>query len=354
MRRLSLLLPCTLLLVASCGDTPTDPAETGPIQMNVVAATTAFVPCGQEIPVTATATDARTGRPLPNYHVNFNVLAGGGSMFGGAGPTDRHGQIRDYWTVANGANVSNTLAVRAVNPTTGTKNTYFTQTVTTLSKIAFTSNRDGNYEIYVMNADGSNPTNLTNHWADDSRPAWSPDGSKITFTSNQDVYVMNANGSNPMNLTNNSAYEYDASPAWSPDGSKITFRRGHTDHVSDDDDYGIYVMNVDGSNPTHLTNNLGAEAEPAWSPDGSKIAFASFGRIVVMNTNGSNQISLTNNASWDYSPAWSPDGSKITFRSYRDSNWEIYVMNADGSNPTRMTNYSGSNLWPDWSGCTAP
>ena len=87
-------------------------------------------------------------------------------------------------------------------------------------KIAFYSDRDGNYEIYVMDADGSNPTNLTNNPANDGAQAWSPDGSKIAFGSSRDgnmeIYIMDTDGSNPTNLTNNPAW--DDFPAWSPSG----------------------------------------------------------------------------------------------------------------------------------------
>src|SRR3990172_1844040 len=118
-------------------------------------------------------------------------------------------------------------------------------------KIAFASERDGNYEIYVMDADGSNPTNLTNDGATDGGPAWSPDGGKIAFTSERDgnyeIYVMDADGSNPTNLTNNSAW--DSEPAWSPDGSKIAFESYR------DNNREIYVMNADGTAQTNLTNN---------------------------------------------------------------------------------------------------
>ena len=120
------------------------------------------------------------------------------------------------------------------------------------TKIAFESGIDDvvyNYEIYVMNADGSNQTNLTNNSSQDKYPTWSPDGSKIAFYSmrdgNDEIYVMNADGSNQTRLTNNS--DSDKYPLWSPDGSKIAFLKVMYPN------WDIYVMNADGSNQTRLT-----------------------------------------------------------------------------------------------------
>jgi TolB protein len=139
-------------------------------------------------------------------------------------------------------------------------------------RIAFESNR----VIYVMNADGSGQTRLTSNGTRDGYPAWSPDGTKIAFIDptwspdgtkiafyslrsfNGDIYVMNADGSGQTRLTNNEAY--DITPVWSPDGMKIAFGSDR------DGNFEIYVMNVDGSGQTRLTNNDARDSNPAWSP----------------------------------------------------------------------------------------
>jgi TolB protein len=225
----------------------------------------------------------------------------------------------------------------------------------TNGKIAFASQRDGNLEIYVMNADGSGQTRLTNNPANESKPAWSPDGSRIAFSSNRDgnaeIYVMNAGGSGQTRLTNNPAL--DVTPAWSPDGSRIAFSSDR------DGNREIYVMNADGSGQTRLTNNPATDAEPAWSPDGSRIAFDSDrdgtgAEIYVMNAGGSGQTRLTTTASGtppiSVAPAWSPDGSRIAFWSNRDGNPEIYVMNAcPDCDQKRLTNNPAHDVSPAWS-----
>lgn len=152
-------------------------------------------------------------------------------------------------------------------------------------------------------------------------------------------------------------------PAWSPDGQRIAFVGQHT---TSDGGTEIYVINVDGSGLTRLTNSLGDDWRPAWSPDGQKIAFFSFrdaygttdpgnSEIYVMNSDGSSQTRITYNPTIDTNrpgadedPTWSPDGRQIAFRSYRDGGIDIYVMNADGSGVTRLT-FEGANYVPNWS-----
>lgn len=216
-------------------------------------------------------------------------------------------------------------------------------------KIAFDSIRDGNWEIYLMNPDGSAQTRLTNNSGVDVAPDWSPDGSKMAFESdrdgNREIYLMNADGTGQSRLTNNSVR--DGAPVWSPDGQKIaytSFRNGNVD---------IYVINVDGTNESNLTNQPASdEWDPVWSPDGSKIAFESTrdgnSEIYVMNVDGTNQTRLTFNSVRDANPAWSPDSSQIAFTSARDGNWEIYAMNADGSQQANLTTYPGDDWLAAW------
>ena len=225
------------------------------------------------------------------------------------------------------------------------------------AKIAFESRRDGDpyvwnhNEIYVMNADGTEQTNLTNHPGDDYHPAFSPDGTRIAFVSERDgqtdIYTMNAaDGSGLVNLTNDAAYE--EAPAFSPDGTRIAFE------LYRDGNWDIHVMNADGTGLTNLTNHPDLDYQPAFSPDGTKIAFQSYRdgnwETYTMNADGTGQTNLTNHPGQDYQPAFSPDGTKIAFQSYRDGTGKIYVMNADGSGLTSLTTPSpgGSDRNPDW------
>ena len=217
------------------------------------------------------------------------------------------------------------------------------------NRIVFYSNRDGNFEIYVMNADGSGQTNISNNSVFDFAPVWSPDGNRIAFTSDRDgnfeIYVMSADGSDQTNISNDSAWDYVFS--WSPDGKHIAFTSDRNNNAE------IYVMNADGSGQVRLTDNPAEDSFPAWSPDGSRIVFESSrdgnAEIYVMNADGSSQVRLTDNLAWDAFPAWSPDGNHIVFESNRDGNAEIYVMNTDGSGQVRLTQNSALDAVPSWS-----
>jgi putative hemolysin len=225
-----------------------------------------------------------------------------------------------------------------------------------LGQIAFMSNlhlMEEGMQVYVMNADGSDPRRLTSGRGWHGPPSWSPDGKTIACARGGDIWVMDADGSNPRNLTNHEAG--DQEPAWSPDGQRIAFSSNRAGRVAGQA-YAtdIFVMNADGSDPRNLTDSAAYDTAPAWSPDGSHIAFqsdrdANWPEIYVMAADGSNPRNLTNHESYDGNPAWSPDGSTIAFDRDQDGNREIYLMAADASNVHRLTNHQGMDGLPTWS-----
>src|SRR6266566_2876467 len=212
-------------------------------------------------------------------------------------------------------------------------------------RIAFHSNRDGDFDIYVMNADGSGVTNLTNNTVPEFDPVWSPNGKQLTFGrisgNGAAVVVINVDGSGEKVLTNNGF-----PGAWSPDGRQIAFSRNGD----------VYVMNVDGSGVTQLTHD-GTASPTAWSPNGKQIAFTSYrsgnSDIYVMNVDGSGVIQLTNDPATDFGDraGWSPDGKRFVFSSTRDGgDIDIFVMNSDGSGVTPLTQNDGiADDDPVWS-----
>jgi TolB protein len=251
------------------------------------------------------------------------------------------------WSEARSINA----VIHAVQPTASTSGSLPSAQHT--GKLAFASTRDGNWEIYVMEADGAHPRNFTQHPANDRYPAWSPDGRSIAFASNRggdfDLYVMTADGKKVSRLTNGLVGNH-IKPTWSPDGTRLAF----------DSSGKIALIDVNGSNYRLLTSPGRCSHDfPAWSPNGSTIAFmvvcnarGNDGEIYIMNVDGSNLRNLTNHPADDGLPAWSPDGQQIVFASNRHGNVaehvELYVMRADGSAVRRLAkNQIGGH--PSWS-----
>ncbi len=214
-------------------------------------------------------------------------------------------------------------------------------------RLAFMSDRAGNFEIYLVNADGSDERRLTRVPEFDGHPVWSPDGRKIAFvrgvrdrygTLREEVWVMNADGSEQRSLGRGGGL------TWSPDGRRIAFRSERTGKAE------LYLVNVDGSGSARLTRNPGADGDPVWSPDGKRIYFVR-GRhgksdVYAMNADGNRQRNLSRNPEpphdgRDNSPAVAPNGRKIAFVSERSGTQQIYVMNPDGSGLRRLTGGSG-------------
>src|SRR6266404_860553 len=218
-------------------------------------------------------------------------------------------------------------------------------------------------EVFIMNADGSNQRSLTPSGESDHEPAWSPDGTQILFvrsipedgSRHNQIHAMNSDGSNQRRLTQSAGV--DDSPTWCPDGTKIAFSRFVRFASS------LVVMSADGREERILSE---VYSPVAWSPDSSNLAFASVEdtRIFVVNVDGSSLTAITNpplngvfDVGFDAYPSWSPDGSKITFSRFAGCNIEladcqgqqIWVVNADGSSATKLIDGGTKALAPTWS-----
>lgn len=235
-------------------------------------------------------------------------------------------------------------------------------------RIAFTSDREGIPQVYVMNADGSDQTNLTNHPQGGRGPWWSPDGVQIAFASQRnaqpDIYLMNADGSDVQQLTDDPAL--DGFLRWSPDGSKVAF------YSFKEDVRGLlWLANADLTEQTPLLESIhpaGPDVECAggfpgsWFPDGQSILFrGSQGatkalQICSVNVDGSDiRVIFSEPNTNSFFPVLSPDATKIAFVSDRDAatdnsgNIEIYVIDVDGGNLSRITNDDAADTTPTWS-----
>jgi TolB protein len=267
------------------------------------------------------------------------------------------------------------------------------------TKVAFSSDETGDLDIYVMNADGTERINLTKRDAKDIDPAWSPTGEWIAFLSRTrgqtDIHRVRPDGSGLSTLTSFPAQEYSR-PIWSPDGTKIAFTSNRdaepppqlgpipVPYFTDTPEFPgaaprpeLYVMNADGTGQTRLTFNFFFDGNPTWSPDSEKIAFQSRTdgdhEIYVVNVDGTGLTKLTDNDYADIFPAWSPDGRYIAFSSNRPKtefgremseaarrvsviptsapvDFDIYIMEQDGNRTYNWTRTS--SLWdsgPSWS-----
>jgi len=229
------------------------------------------------------------------------------------------------------------------------------------ARIAFSSDRDGDWEVYMLHVDSLEATRVTDNNATDWDPSWAPGGDLIAFVSNRDaksskgydIYTIQPLEKSVTRLTFR-PYGWDGDPSWTPTavvGETSDFVVFASDR---DGNLEIYKLTISDGSVTRLTyREQNPDIEPTLSPDGTKIAFQSRvegnWEVFVMDVDGRNVKRLTFNPANDRFPAWSPDGNKIAFATSRDGNDEIYVMDVDGKNKKNLTNNPGNDADPTWS-----
>jgi len=239
--------------------------------------------------------------------------------------------------------------------------------------IAFSSDRDGDWEIFSMAPDGSNVRQVTQNMSYDWAPSWSPDGQRLSFTSDyldgeisvlreeidgafvdttieisgdREIYIINADGTGRTRITDNETIT-DGNPSWSPDGETIAF---HSD-AAGFDATDIYLVSVDGSDVRALTALGGVNWDPDWSPDGNKISFSSLLSEWLIYTTNADGTGLTflEAAGSGWKPSWAPSGDQIAYASNRNGNWDIYLSDDTGDNSRQLTTSSADENEPVWS-----
>lgn len=232
-------------------------------------------------------------------------------------------------------------------------------------EIAFASKASGNFQIYVINSDGTNRRQITNLPEGACQPDWSPDGMRLVFTSpcenindyypGSAMYIINVDGKGLLPLPTLVGGDYD--PKWSPDGKKIAFTS-----LRDSGRPRLHVLNLEDNSVTSLSEKFLTDFQPAWSPDGNRIAFISTRKqgqqVWVMDANGKNPQQLTrrNNGILNYRPSFSPDGKNIIFTQYVSEgsvprvlvapfNFESYSEYRVSDLPMRDAVYSPDGFW---------
>jgi Tol biopolymer transport system component len=232
-----------------------------------------------------------------------------------------------------------------------------------------------------MSPDGSDRVQITHDGGFDASPSWSPDGARIVyasdaadsnrpaceagFTCNRDVFVVNADGSNRTRLTDDPAADWQ--PSWSPDGARIAFVSARNDPGAPYVGGHVFVMNAGGTDVTQLTSGSEADLQPRWSPDGGRIAFVreegdAFA-LMIMNADGSRQTQLATGlpSTASVEPdlfqdfAWAPDGTMIAFISGGEAGTTLSVVRTDGTGRTDLVEDRGNGLSaPAWRPIAAP
>jgi len=214
--------------------------------------------------------------------------------------------------------------------------------------IAFISDREGSNAIYLMNADGSYQTKVSNDNAFNFGLSWSRDGNRLAFCSTLnggfEIYIIDviditeASFTDPLRITNNSVMDF--SPTWSPDGLYLAFDSQFNGNPS------IVIMNLDNGNITPLDTSPVNGNQPSWSPVENRIAFASSQGIYSVTTSGTGLQQVT--SGYSLVPEYSPDGDKIAYVATYAAE-DIFIVNSDGTDNHRITTSAENDFVPSWS-----
>jgi Tol biopolymer transport system component len=221
------------------------------------------------------------------------------------------------------------------------------------TRLAFTSYRSGGEEIWVMDANGKNAKQLTHNDNGDWSPFWRPDGQWIAFTSDRtglnQLWLMKPDGSEQHALTSSPAGSsvWNRDPSWSPDGTMLIF----TSNRSGKDEN--WIMEVATQKVWRQSNGMAEHWHPSFSPDGKRVLFSSnlsgeWG-LWLSDLHGGDLVRMVPDRRFDNNPAasWSPDGTKIVFRT---AEADLWIMNSDGTGAMPLTRDGKVDGWrSSWS-----
>jgi len=317
---------------------PSNPALTATAAAGAAQATAAaptIAPTGTPIPPVPTNPPTATSTPAPPSLQGIMLFT-----------SNRDGNSEIY-----ALNLANQAAARLTNnPAQDMQPALAPDSV----QVAYVANQDGNNEIYLIGVNGGVPSNLTNHVSDDQQPTWSPDGNWIAFTTNRDgnqeIYIMRRDGSEIRNLTNNPGSDF--APTWFSAGGLLGTQDWIAFTTTRDGNQEIYKVRPDASGLTNLTQNPANDHSPAGFTGGALLAFVSDRNgnweIYAMTDSGGSQTNITNNPAQDIDPAINPGGNWIAFATDRDGNMDVYFVGTNGGASYNLTRNPSQDRYPDW------